>query len=214
MTTASTALATPFRENRFLHALCGLFLLVWIVSAIHPEIPEDWLLENLLVFLLVGILMFSYPWLVLSQTSYLVLFVFLCLHEAGAHYQYAAVPAGEWVKQWLHLPRNHYDRWVHFLFGLLLAYPQREVLLRKAKISPGWAAGLAVATTLALGAMYEIIEAVVASVASPEAGDAYLGSQGDPWDSQKDMFMGWSGAVVSMTAVTLFRRKFAFPRRS
>jgi putative membrane protein len=161
-----------FAKDRFLQALCALFLLVWIVSAIHPEIPEDWLLENLLVFVLVGLLAFTYRVFPLSRGSYLAICILLCLREAGAHYQYAAVPAGEWVK-----------------------------------VSAGWASMLVVFTTLALSAIYEIIEAIVASVASPEAGDAYLGSQGDPWDSQKDMLCAFVGATISMVGITVLRMK-------
>ncbi len=204
MTTASSE-PIAFRENSLLYVLCFLFLLVWIASAIHPDVPEDWLLENLLVFFFIGLLIATYFWLPLSQTSYALIFVFLSMHEAGAHYQYAGVPAGEWMKAWFHVERNHYDRVVHFLFGFLLAYPQREVLLRKANVSRGWAASLAVMTTLALSAAFEIIEAVVASVVSPQAGNAYLGSQGDEWDSQKDMLMALFGAAISMTIVTAKR---------
>lgn len=182
---------------------------MWILSAIKPEIPEDWLLENLLVFVLAGLLMATHRQLPLSNASYALILVFLCLHEAGAHYQYSAVPAGEWMKPLLHASRNHYDRLVHFAFGLLLSYPQREVLIRSARVKGTWANILPVFTTLALGASYEIIEAVVASLADPLDGQAFLGSQGDPWDSQWDMFMGWLGACVAMALVASWGRQAA-----
>jgi len=100
---------------------------------------------------------------------------------------------------------NDYDRVVHFAFGLLLAYPERELLLRKANLRGAWNLWLPLVFSLGLGAGYEILEAVVAVVASPDAGEAFLGLQGDPWDTHKDMFMGFAGSVVSMgvTAVAI-----------
>jgi len=192
----------PLRSNRFLQVLIALFLAVWIISAVNPEIPEDWFLESLLVFFLVALLAASYRWLALSDLSYLLIFVLLCLHEVGAHYQYAAAIPGAWMKAIFHTTRNHFDRVVHFCFGLLLAYPQREILMRKAGVRGGWANILPIFTTLALSAAYEMIEAVVASVVDPANALAFLGSQGDQWDSQEDMFMALAGATVSMIVVT------------
>jgi len=203
VTTGSTAESAPLRSNRFLLVLSVLFSLVWIWSAVRPEIPEDWFLENLLVFVLIGLLVSTYRWLRLSDLSYLLIFIFLSMHEAGAHYQYSAVPLGDWIKPLLHATRNHYDRLVHFSFGLLLAYPQREVLMRKAGVKRLWANVLPVLTTLAFGALYEIIEAVVAALVDAVDGQAFLGSQGDPWDSQQDMFMGFLGSCVAMILVAL-----------
>jgi putative membrane protein len=132
VTTSSTASAVPFRSNRLLHVLIGLFLVAWLASAIHPAIPEDRLLENLLVFFLVALLAATYRILPFSDLSYILIFVFLCLHECGAHYQYSDAVPGEWMKTLMGTSRNHFDRVVHFTFGLFLAYPQREVL-------SGWA---------------------------------------------------------------------------
>src|SRR5258705_10231600 len=114
LTTSSTASAVPFRSNRFLHVVMLLFSLVWIASAVKPEIPEDWFLENLLVFILIALLASSYRWLPFSDCSYLLIFVFLCLHECGAHYQYSGAAPGEWMKLVFHGESNHYDRLGHF----------------------------------------------------------------------------------------------------
>jgi putative membrane protein len=199
MTTASDAKDIPFRYNRQLQILCGLFGLAFAASAYKPIMAEDWWIENGLVFLCVGGLAWTYKKFVFSELSYLLIFVFLCLHEWGAHYKYAIVPFGEWMKHAFHTNRNDYDRVVHFAFGLLLAYPQRELLLRKAKVSRGWALFLPVVLILGYGAGYEIIEALAAWYLSPDAGEAFLGLQGDPWDTHKDMFQAFAGAVVAMT---------------
>ncbi|HEY1343333.1 MAG TPA: DUF2238 domain-containing protein [Bryobacteraceae bacterium] len=203
MTTASTSGYVRFRRNRFLHVLCGIFAVVWAASAWRPLMPFDWWLENLLVFALLGILAATYRRLAFSELSYLLICLYLCLHEWGAHYRYALVPMGEWMKQVFHTVRNDYDRVVHFAFGLLLAYPQREVLMRKARIGGRWALWLPVATSLAFGAAYEMIEALVASLVSADAGEAFISLQGDFWDTQKDMFMGLGGAAIAMAATAV-----------
>jgi len=209
MTTASNAKAIPFRFNRRLHVLCGLFAIAWIASAIHPVMPVDWWAENGLVFVGVGVLIVTYRSLVLSDLSYLLLFSFLTMHEWGAHSRYAFVPAGEWMRQLFHTTRNDYDRVVHFAFGAFLYYPQREILLRKAKTSWGWALWLPAVLILGYGAGYEIIEAVAAVFLSPDAGDAFLGLQGDPWDTHKDMFMAFAGAVLAMGVTGAFSKRGA-----
>lgn len=201
MTTASTAKAVPFQYNSLLQRLCLVFLLAFILSAIHPVMAADWWLENLLVFGFVGLLAATYRKLAFSDVSYILICLYLCLHEWGAHHKYANVPVGEWMRVIFHTTRNDYDRVVHFAFGLLLAYPERELLMRKANLRGAWALWLPVMFSLGLGAAYEILEAVVAVVASPDAGDAFLGLQGDPWDTHKDMFMGFAGAMVT-TAIT------------
>jgi len=188
-----------------LHVLIGLFLVVWLASAINPAIPDDWLLENLLVFFLVALLAVTYRFIAFSDLSYLLIFVFLCLHECGAHYQYSDAVPGEWMKTLMGTSRNHFDRVVHFTFGLFLAYPQREVLMRKAGLASGWARTLAILTTLALSAAYEIIEAIVASIVDPANAQAFLGAQGDIWDSQKDMAMCVAGACVSIIVIAIVR---------
>src|SRR5215831_10916513 len=157
MTTASDAKEVPFRYNRLLHVLSGLFLVVFAASAIRPVMPEDWWVENGLVFLAIAALIGTYKWLPFSDLSYLLIFVYLSLHEWGAHSRYAFVPMGEWMRNLFHTTRNDYDRVVHFAFGLFMAYPQREILMRKAKLHAGWAAFLSVWLILGYGAFYEEI---------------------------------------------------------
>ena len=181
-------------------------VLLWVLTAIAPLYPRDWLLENLLVFAWSILLAFSYRWFRFSNLSYGLFTVFLSLHLVGAHYTYAETPFGFWLQDWFGFERNHYDRLVHFSFGLLLAWPMREILLRQSGISPGWSYFLAVNCVLAFSAVYEIIEMVAAVIVSPELGTAYLGTQGDEWDAQKDGALAGTGAVMAMSAAWFFER--------
>src|SRR5205085_7924792 len=126
-------------------------------------------------------------------------------HTIGAHYTYAKVPAGFWLQHWLHLSRNHYDRVIHFSFGLLLLYPMRELLRRTACAKPLSAICLAVAALAGLSSFFEVIEAVIAQLVRPDLGAAYLGTQGDIWDAQKDMAAAFIGAVITALALTFAR---------
>ncbi len=173
-------------------------LIVWIVTAIEPLYPSDWLLENLLVFVFAAILIGTYRRFSFSNLSYGLYAVFITLHLIGAHYTYAETPAGFWVQSWFDLERNHYDRFVHFSFGLLLAYPISELLRRESGATGRWSYWLAVSCILALSALYEVIEGIAAMIVSPELGSAYLGTQGDEWDAQKDSAMAFIGAVIAM----------------
>jgi putative membrane protein len=189
----------PFRANRALQGMLAWLVLLWAITAIKPLYPRDWLLENLLVFIYGVLLVITYRRFAFSNLSYALFTVFLSLHLVGAHYTYAETPFGFWLKDLFGLQRNHYDRIVHFSFGLLIAYPFRELLLRAARLRVSWSYVLAVSVVLAFSNAYEIVEAVTADIVSPELGAAYLGTQGDEWDAQKDSLMAFTGAVLAMT---------------
>jgi putative membrane protein len=189
----------PFSTNRPLQGMLLWLVLLWVVTAIEPFDRRDWLLENLLVFIYGFLLLVTYRRFAFSNLSYGLFTVFLSLHLVGAHYTYAETPPGYWLQELFDLQRNHYDRIVHFSFGLLIAYPFRELLLRAADVRKSWSYLLAVTLVLAFSGIYEIIEAIVAQIVSPELGSAYLGTQGDEWDAQKDAFEAFVGAVVAMT---------------
>ena len=191
--------AIPFSTNRPLQGMLLWLVLLWVVTAIEPFDRRDWLLENLLVFIYGFLLLVTYRRFAFSNLSYGLFTVFLSLHLVGAHYTYAETPPGYWLQELFDLQRNHYDRIVHFSFGLLIAYPFRELLLRAAGVRKSWSYLLAVTLVLAFSGIYEIIEAIVAQIVSPELGSAYLGTQGDEWDAQKDAFEAFVGAVVAMT---------------
>jgi putative membrane protein len=179
------------------------------ISAFHPESVYDWFLENALVFGLLAALAFTYRKLTLSHLSYLLLLIFLSVHEWGAHYKYSDVPLGEWMKPWLHTHRNDYDRVIHFSYGLLCAYPMQEFFVRIVGVESRWRYYLPVECTLALSAVYELLEAMMANILTPERGEEFVGMQGDIWDSQNDMFMATVGAITVMMFVAVVRHRRA-----
>jgi putative membrane protein len=202
---------TGFAGNRFLQGVLLWLTTVWLLAAIAPFNRFDWLLENLLVFIYGGLLVVSYRRFAFSNLSYGLFAVFLTLHLVGAHYTYSETPIGFWLQDLLGLSRNHYDRIVHFSFGLLLAYPFRELLLRATGVRPAWSYLLAVIVVLGFSGFYEALEGVVAMIVSPELGAAYLGTQGDEWDAQKDTALAFSGAVLTMLLVWHRQRRRASP---
>jgi len=199
-----------------------LFVLLAIlqaVCAIGPHDRADWLLENSLLYGAVAILAATRRKLPLSRVSYTLIFVFLCLHTVGAHYTYSLVPYDAWLTSLtgrsgvLGSGRNHFDRLVHFSYGLLLTYPVREVFLRVALVRGFWGYYLPLDVTMATSMIYEVIEWGAAEMLGGELGTAYLGTQGDPWDAQKDMALATLGGVIAML-VTLalnwrYQRDFA-----
>src|SRR5688572_18812589 len=136
---------TPTRD-RYLAVLAVVFAIEWVVLAIEPFDRADWALENALVVVAVVALVASYRRFELSRVSHTLIFVFLCLHEVGAHYTYSQVPYDRWfaaltgrtLNELLGFERNHFDRLIHFLYGFLLAYPIREVFLRIAAVRGFW----------------------------------------------------------------------------
>lgn len=154
--------------------------------AIAPVDRHDWLTENVLFLVFMLVVVFTYHIFTFSNLSYFLIFLFLILHQIGAHYTYSQVPAGFWMQDLLGLQRNHFDRLVHFSFGFLLVYPIRELLVRLVKVEGFFSYYLPLDIVLACSGLFEIIEWLVASIVNPELGAAYLGMQGDIWDAQKD----------------------------
>jgi len=197
-TTAAHRVTADFARNRLLQGLTAAYGLWWLFLAIMPYDRFDWLLENLLVFLFVGLLAVSYRRFPFSDLSYLLIAIFLALHAVGAHYTYSKAPVGWWMTEALGWERNHFDRVVHFLFGLLCAYPLRETVMRSCG-AVGWRAGLlAFAVVLAFSSAYEMLEWGVAMVLSPEEALAFLGTQGDVFDAQKDTTLATVGSALSL----------------
>lgn len=199
-------IAGDARSNRVLQAMLAWYLLVWAVMAIAPLDRRDWFLENILAMALVALLVATYRRFSFSTLSYGLITVFLTLHTVAAHYTYSEVPAGSWLKEILALERNHFDRVTHFVFGLLMTYPIREVLVRAAHLRGGWSYVLPVSALLALSSLFEVVEAWVAQIVSPELGAAYLGTQGDIWDAQQDMTAALTGAILCMALTAALHR--------
>ncbi len=202
----------PFQTNRMLQGLVVWLVALWVITAINPLYPRDWLIENMLVFIYGALLVFTYPRFKFSNFSYALFSLFLSLHLIGTHYTYTETPLGFWLQPIFDFERNHYDRIVHFSFGLLIAYPFREILLRQAQVKRQWSYFLAVSVIMAFGAFYEVMEGVVAMVVSPELGSAYLGTQGDEWDAQKDAFLAFSGAITAMLVTWMYERQIGRER--
>ncbi len=197
----------PFPQNRILQGLILFLAILWVVTAIEPFNRRDWLLENMLVFIYGGLLVTSYRRFAFSNLSYMLFGIFMTLHLIGAHYTYAETPLGAWLQSAFDHTRNHYDRIVHFSFGFLIAYPFREILMRAAGVRRSWSYFLSVAVVLAFSAFYELLEVAVAMIVSPELGDAYLGTQGDIRDAEKDTVLAFSGAIVAMVITWICQRR-------
>jgi putative membrane protein len=206
----------PRTRDRYPALLLALLAPFAALLAIGPHDRADWALENALAFAAVAVLVATRRALPLSRISYTLIFVFLCLHEVGAHYTYSLVPYDAWLESltggtlagafgW---ERNHYDRLVHFGYGLLLAYPVREVFLRVADVRGFWGYYLPLDVTMATSMLYELIEWGAAELFGGELGTAYLGTQGDAWDAQKDMALATLGALLSMALTAAINHRF------
>src|SRR6266480_89493 len=209
-------------HQRYLLILAMLFGAWWVALAIHPWHRSDWMLENALAVAAVALLAVFQRRLSFSRLSYTLIFVFLCLHEVGAHYTYSEVPYDAWFARltgrtfnslvgW---KRNNFDRVVHFAYGLLLAYPVREVFLRVVNVRGFWGYFLPLDLTMSTSMLYELAEWGASGLFGGDLGQAYLGTQGDVWDAHKDMALASLGAVVAMcvTAAINWRLQRDFAR--
>jgi len=201
---------------RFLMILGVLFGIVFTICAINPHDRADWMLENVLTVLFVIGIAATYKVFPLSKISYTCIFIFLCLHEIGAHYTYAKVPYNDWtlavfgseLNSWFGWERNHFDRLVHFLYGLLFAYPIREVFVRVGNVKGFWGYFLPLDLTMSTSMIFELIEWGAAEYFGGDLGIAYLGTQGDVWDAHKDMALASIGALITMLIVAAINFKW------
>ena len=186
------------RDARVPLACLAAFAVVFAIAAVSPRDRADWLLESGLTFLAVPLAILTYRRFPFSDRAYVQMTMFLALHTIGSHYTYSEVPIGDWVKQAFDLTRNHYDRVVHASFGLLMYLPVLEVVSRATRGAPRLAAVLlALSCVVAVSTVYELIEWGAAVVVDPQAGVAFVGTQGDVWDAQKDTALASLGGVVA-----------------
>lgn len=191
------------RGDRLPLVLLILFLVGLLASGWQPRDRFTWVLEVAPAVLGVAVLAALYPRLRLTPLAYVLVCVHAYVLLVGGHWTYAEVPLGRWLQSALHLTRNPYDRIGHFAQGFVPAILTREILLRCTPLRRGaWLNVLVVAASLAISAAYELFEWLVAE-ATGEAAEAFLGMQGDVWDTQKDMATCLVGAVVAL--VTLSR---------
>ena len=185
-------------SKRELLVLATLYLIGFTLLAIHPYDRADWALENLFpISQLIAVVIF-YRYFRFTRLSYYMIFFYLFVQSWGGHFTYAEAAPFNWVRDHFHLMRNDYDRVAHFMLGFLLGIPIREILMRFVITSRRWMAFLTAAIVLAIGAFYEFIEWWVSVLATPNLGDKFLGTQGDIWDTQWDMFLALVGAVCAL----------------
>ncbi len=164
---------------------------------------SNWIIENILTVISLIFLISTYKTFRFNNFSYLLLCIFLCMHVYGSKYTYAENPLGFYFQEIFNSPRNQYDRFVHFCFGLLLFYPMWECFSKWLKYPKNIALALPMLLVVFVGSIYEIIEWLVADIFFSEQGISYLGTQGDIWDAQKDMLVAFAGVSIA-TALFYF----------
>jgi len=171
---------------------------VFFWSAIHPHDYFTWFLEVVPALVALPILIITYPRFPLTPLAYILIFLHICILLVGGHYTYAEVPLFNWIRDTFHLSRNHFDRVGHFAQGFVPAILARELLLRTSPLRPGkWLNTIVICICLAISAAYELFEWSVAEITG-SAADAFLGTQGDVWDTQKDMLTALIGAIFAL----------------
>ncbi len=185
----------PKGTEQFHLVLLVLWAATLALSAYRAFDPFTWLLEVFPAIIGVAILLITYRRFPLTTLLYSLIFVHSLILMAGGHYTYARVPLGFWMERTFHFTRNHYDRIGHFAQGFVPAIAAREVFLRRKIVKPGpWLVFIVIFFCLGISALYELFEWVTALMAGSSA-DAFLGTQGDPWDTQEDMCMAGIGAI-------------------
>jgi len=202
--------STPRQTAAFL----ALATVMVLASGLAPLDRTDWLVENVLpVALLLTLALTGRRWR-FSPLAYLAIVMLLAIHELGAHFTYAKVPYDAWLgaltghslNTAMGWQRNQFDRLVHLSYGLLFVWPIRELLQRHARLNGAWLALCAVAMVLATSALYELFEWVGGQYLGDDRAQAFLATQKDPWDAQKDMALALAGACACLLIQQLAAR--------
>jgi putative membrane protein len=187
-----------YRPSKYELALLVSLVLLLVWSGIHPHDRFTWILEVFPIFLGVPALIFLYPKLRLTPLVYTLIWIHSLILMLGGHYTYAQVPLGFWMEDWFGFSRNHYDRIGHLAQGFIPAMLAREIFIRRSPLRGSrWLPFLVVCFCLAFSAFYELIEFWTA-LATGSAATDFLGTQGDPWDTQWDMMLALIGSTVSL----------------
>ncbi len=198
-----------FSKHKGQQFLFLIFIIIWFVFSANVNYVSVWIAENILLFLAVIYLVETYKEFAFSNLSYILIFIFAIMQTAGSHYSYAEVPLGNYIMEWLDFERNHYDRLVHFSFGLLLLIPFREKLNSLVSFTSHKLEIIIILTFfVGMGGAYEILEWLYAlAYESDKDVLSVLGSQGDIWDAQKDMFLNFLGALIALTFTSKLVKK-------
>ena len=190
-------------QNKLYHIiLLSSFVALLILSAIKPHDYFTWFLEVIPAIIGSAILVVVYRKFKFTNLTYSLIWVHALILIVGGHYTYAEVPLFNWLKEVLDLSRNHYDRVGHLAQGFIPAIVAREILLRTSPLRPGkWLFFIVVCICLAISSSYELIEWGVAELTG-SAADAFLGTQGDVWDTQWDMLLAVCGAISSLIVLS------------
>lgn len=191
--------------------LLALGALSVLASGLAPLDRADWLIENVLpLALLLGLVLTLRRWR-FSLAAYLAILGLLLIHELGAHYTYAKVPYDAWLdtltghslNAWMGWQRNQFDRLVHLSYGLLFTLPIRELLQRQSPLRGGWLVLCTLAMVLATSALYELVEWVGGQYLGDDQAQAFLATQKDPWDAQKDMALALLGSLMCLLGLRI-----------
>jgi putative membrane protein len=186
------------RPSAYELVLLGSMVVLLVWSGIHPHDRFTWWLEVAPIFIGVPALVWLYPKLRLTPLTYTLLWLHCLILMLGGHYTYAQVPLGFWMERWFGFARNHYDRIGHFAQGFIPAMLAREIFIRRSPLAGSrWLPFMVICLCLAFSAFYELIEFWTALATGGAATD-FLGTQGDPWDTQWDMMLALIGAIVSL----------------
>ena len=191
--------------TRYRLILSIIFVTFWIAMAIQPAFRSSWLLENYPIFIWVPIVILVGRKVGFSSASYTMIALFMMLHMVGAHYTYEKVPGGFWLGELFSSDRNMYDRFVHMSFGLLITYPAFEVFMKAAKLRNVWNYLFTFSFVMMLAGGYEVIEWITSVNSNPNASMAYLGAQGDIWDTQIDIYVAGLGCLFTLVVIFLMR---------
>lgn len=191
--------------TKYHYFLITVFVIAWILSAINPTTPQNWLMENMVVFMWLPIIIILGRYFKLSNTSYTIVTIFAVLHLVGAHYDYGSVPFGHILGDWTGSERNQYDRLMHLLSGLMMVYPARELFIKATNLNGFWSYFMPINLILSFSAMYEIYEWASMSYLPPEVGYLFVGGH-DPWDAMKDMALALVGATITMILLAIINK--------
>lgn len=195
--------------------LAAVYVVVWLLAAYQPHDLQAWALEQIGVVLALIVLWRVQRNAPVSNLSLTLIFLFLCAHALGTHYTYAQVPLAQFMQNQFGLSleqafgwtRNHYDRIVHFLFGLFITLPVVESLRQRNPLRRPWYYVMPFALVFSVSTLYELGEWLAALVFGGDLGIHFLGIQGDVWDAQKDMALAGAGSALTLLLVALFEKR-------